>query len=182
MMANLKWVPALLLSLSVLAGCTREAPPAPTPCPPQGEPACSTPVNLIDTNYPLIAEGQENWQYRKEIAADLDGDGTEETVVVTTGAAWIEQDRTFAWDDGQVWKVYVQEAGGTRTCIFSGWVQLGRLEVYITDDRQVLIASSSHGITLYQVRYRGPNQHEAVRLVSVPTLGRAWFQDPRYTD
>ena len=81
------------------------------------------------------------------------------------------------WDDGHPWHVYVDEPDGTRTVIFARWVQLGQLRVMLADDRRTLILLDEQGAgtAIYQVKYQGPNQFEAVELLSFGIWDRATF-------
>jgi outer membrane murein-binding lipoprotein Lpp len=139
------------------------------------------PVNLINPNYPPAVAGTEGWVYHKMRAADFDGDGAEESLHVTNNAYWDAARGEFGWDDGHPWHVYVEEADGTRTYLFSGWVQLGRLLTMVTAEsptQVVLLVESGTGLAVYQVDYRGPGKTEALELASVGINGFAGFADP----
>ena len=100
-------------------------------------------VDLINPNYPPAVGGEPGWEYHQTLTADLDGDGVDERVSVTTNAFWMPDEKEFGWDDGHPWHVYVEEPDGTRTYLFSNWVQLGRLDVIL--DREGPGCSSSTG-------------------------------------
>lgn len=125
--------------------------------------AVSTPaLNLVDPDYPPgIADG--GWQYRESVEADLDGDGAKETVWVTARASW--NGRSFDFDDGQPWQVYVEEADGKRTYLYSRWVQIGALEVGISEDHGkssvVILERGGLSFALYRIHYGGPGVQRA---------------------
>lgn len=122
-------------------------------------------VNLLDPAYPpSIAD--ESWQYRQSVAFDLDGDGATETVWVIARAGW--NGRSFDFDDGQPWQVYVEEPDGKRTYIYSGWVQMGVLQVGVSEDggkpSVVILQNEALTFALYRVSYGGPGVQKAERI------------------
>lgn len=113
--------------------------------------------SLIDPVYPPgIADA--SWQYRESVAADLDSDGANETVWVTARASW--NGRSWDFDDGQPWQVYVEEADGQRTYLYSRWVQIGTLEVGISEEKGqpsvVILERQGFSFSLYRIYYGGP--------------------------
>lgn len=139
-----------------------------------------TPVNLISPHYPPAVAGAPGWKYHKTLTADLDSDGQAEKVSVTTNAEWIAEQNEFAWDDGHPWHVYVEETDGSRTYLFSNWVQLGRLEVIL--DREVpglfIVISRGGGLVVYRATYRGPGQAETALAFHIPLSDSATWADP----
>lgn len=145
------------------------------------------PVNLINDHYPPAVAGSDGWQYVKMSEADIDGDGVEEKLYVTTSAFWTPGG--WGWDDGHPWHVYVEESDGTRTYLFSNWVQLGQLRVMLSSEpgdkgpKDVLIEQvGGHGLILYRASYQGPGKHAAEHLVSLPIAGFTGYTDPRFHD
>ncbi len=132
---------------------------------------------LINPRYPPAVGGTEGWRYHQITSADLDGDGMEETVSVTTSAVWMEERKEYGWDDGHPWHVYVEEPDGTRTYVFSNWVQLGKLEVLVTtgDPYLVILVNGGSGLSAYRIAYEGPQQVRVERLMSLGVLTRAYF-------
>lgn len=119
-------------------------------------------LNLVDPAYPPgIAD--EGWQYRQSVEVDLDGDSAAETVWVIARAGW--NGRSFDFDDGQPWQVYVQEADGKRTYVYSRWVQIGTLEVGISEDygkpSVVILERQGFSVSLYRIHYGGPGVQKA---------------------
>jgi len=179
----------LLLGLLLLVGCNQPAAttPAPGPVPepvptpaPAPAPAAQA-VNLIDPNYPPAVAGAPGWEYHKSLSADLDGDGTAEKVSITNNAYWDAQRQEFGWDDGHSWHVYVQEPDGAKTYVFSGWVQLGQLDVILDEAKPgfYIVNSRPGSLGVYRVTYSGPARAEAVQLLNIPLSQSATFENGR---
>lgn len=137
-----------------LAGLLSTRSPAVTD--PRGRPA----VNLLDPQYPPMVVG-EGWGYHETAEADLDGDGAREAVSVIARATGPED-----FDDGQPWQVYIEEPDGRRTHVYSRWVQLGHLEVYVSDDEGkaslIILEKQGFSLVMYRVYYGGPGVHSSV--------------------
>lgn len=119
------------------------------------------PVVLVDATIPPAIGGRDGWGYVRSAAADLDGDGEEERVVLTARVEMV-RDRP-AWDDGQPWQVYVQEPAGARTRVYARFLQLGTLDLRLTlgtaDARPtiVLIEHLPDALAVYEVEYAAPD-------------------------
>lgn len=137
-------------------------------------------VTLVNPNYPPAVGGTPGWKYHLMLAADLNSDGQQERVSVTTNAEWIPEKKEFGWDDGHPWHVYVEETDGRRTYLFSDWVQMGRLEVILDRDGPGLYIVSSRGgsLTVYRATYRGPGQVTTVEAFDIPLSESATWADP----
>lgn len=137
-------------------------------------------VNLISPHYPPAVGGEPGWEYHQTLSADLDADGEKERVSITTNAEWMAERKEFAWDDGHPWHVYVEEADGRRTYLFSNWVQLGRLDVILDREGPGLFIVSSRGgsLVVYRATYRGPGQMTTVDAFSIPLSDSATWADP----
>ncbi len=135
------------------------------------------PANLISAHYSKVDDA--GWNYRKYLSADLDSDGTVEQVLVTTSAGVDPKNGEVAWDDGHVWRVYVEEPDGRRTLVFSDWVQLGRLEALLGEQPAGLLLEVVGGVgtVIYAVEYRGPDQTEAFQLFGMVIRDRARAAD-----
>ncbi len=137
-------------------------------------------VDLVDTNYPIVAKGEPGWDYYQSVAADLNGDGQDETVIIM---ARVERSpnrpREFLWDDGQPWQVLIQSAQGEITHVYSRWVQIGHLKGLIGDEEDngahplILLELTGAGLSVYKVEYRGPHETETTRLVALPVVNQA---------
>lgn len=119
------------IAVASLTSCTRAADPPPSPLQ-------ALPVNAALNITPQEALG---WGYRREIRADLTGDGSAERVVL---AASVEvNDRGVPlWEDGHQWAVIVQE-GGADTLLYTAFVPNGFVEAAVlipdTEGRRELL-------------------------------------------
>lgn len=127
--------------------------------------------NLIDPAYPLVTAGEAGWGFVETANADLNADERLEKVVVM---ARVEQDpkrpREFMWDDGQPWQVYIEDEQGKRSHIYSRYVQLGRLEVVIGQQKEdgprsiILLELAGAGTAAYRINYKSPGQYSVEKL------------------
>lgn len=194
----------LVVALFVLGGtaCTRttakdSSPTATVPVPRSPSPAdtdatevrARQPVDLVDPQYQSTDDGHRQWDYQRVATADLDDDGTEENIIVTAAVPRApqegehEHEDAFIWNDGQPWQVYVEEPGGERTYVFAQFVQLGKLDVFVTaepteehgkEDKQVLIDQSTvHAKALYVIDYQGTQEFQAYELARIPIAQQA---------
>lgn len=119
-------------------------------------------LNLVDPAYPP-GLADKGWQYRQSVEVDLDGDSVKETVWVVARASW--NGRSFDFDDGQPWQVYVEEIDGKKTYVYSRWVQIGTLEVGISEDHGkpsvVILERQGFSVSLYRIHYGGPGVQKA---------------------
>jgi hypothetical protein len=90
----------------------------------------SSSSSLIDPAHPKAVAGQRGWGYYRSASVDLDGDGTREKIYLIANVA--TRRGHPLWDDGHIWQVYVEVAGGVRTYLYSRFVQLGQLELMVT--------------------------------------------------
>lgn len=116
---------------------------------------------LVDSTITPAVAGEDGWDYHLSSAADLDGDGQSERVVIT---ARVEMVRGRpAWDDGQPWQVYVEEPDGGRTYLYAQRLQLGPLVMRVTlaeDSARPTVVLLEHlpdRIRLFEVEYGGPS-------------------------
>lgn len=195
------WTAAALFGLGYLAPLDTFVPPGEertevtgTPAPahePPGQPggdapAATTvpqgrPVNLVHPGYPLAHAGDEGWGLHHRLVADLTGDGRPETVHLIARVERSTRDPSgFAWDDGHLWQVYVEDPDGPTTHVFSRWVQIGTVRAGLIDDsarpdlRGLAITTlEGAGVGLYRIAYRGPGDFDAFELVHVPLLAEA---------
>ncbi|HWI51122.1 MAG TPA: hypothetical protein VNT01_03145 [Symbiobacteriaceae bacterium] len=159
----------LLLGLLLVAGCSQPAANAPAP----------QVVNLVDPNYPPAVAGAPGWTYHKSLSADLDGDGAAEKVSITNNAYWDAERQQFGWDDGHPWHLYVEEPDGAKTYVFSGWVQMGQLDVILDEAKPgfYIVNARAGSLQVYRVAYSGPGRAEAVQLLHIPLSQSATFEN-----
>jgi predicted small lipoprotein YifL len=115
---------------------------------------------LVDSSF-IPATEQEAAGYRQTATADLDGDSTDETVVLVADVEMI--DGRPAWDDGQRWRAYVEGADSTRTHFYARRLQLGTLTMRIARNEGgdgfviVLIEHLPDWLALFEIEYAGPD-------------------------
>ena len=125
----------------------------------------ATPLPVDSAVAPAVA-GVDGWEYFLSRETDLDADGAPERVVVMARAALI--DGRPAWDDGQSWQVYVEEADGERTYLYRRFVQLGTvtMRIGLNEEEQpanvILIEHLPDRLALYELDYRGPGEVEVI--------------------
>jgi hypothetical protein len=119
-------------------------------------------LNLVDPAYPA-GLADEGLQYRQSVEADLDGDGAKETVWIIARGTW--NGRSFDFEDGQPWQVYVEEASGKRTYLYSRWVQNGTLVVGVSIEHGqpsvIILEDQGFSFSLYRVHYGGLGSQKA---------------------
>lgn len=155
--------PLVLLACAALAAACGDRP---RPEPPAAKaPPADTAARLVDTAMAPAVGGEGGWSYWRTAVADLDGDGEAERIVAT---ARVELYRGRpAWDDGQPWQVYVEEADGTRTYVYARFLQLATLEVRVARPEEnrpatlVLIEHLPDRLGVYEVEYGGPGRAAA---------------------
>jgi hypothetical protein len=135
--------PLALLILSACLSC-KEAPP------PADNPLLAPPVNAALN---ITARQALGWNYQRALQADLNGDGSEEQVVLAADVMVNERDRPL-WEDGHRWAVVVRERGSD-TLVFSSFVPNGFVEAAIS------AASSEGGRELF-IQERTPSQIRAL--------------------
>lgn len=132
-------------------------------------------VNLIDPAQKLVVAGEAGWDYRQYLSADLDGDGSTETVVIMARVAKDpERPGEYQWDDGQPWQIYIQD-GDNITHVYARWVQLGNLIVFITDEESARLAIAENegaGFRLYMTKYTSNGQSKTRKLAGFSVLDR----------
>ena len=127
--------------------------------------ACGGPAEQAAEN-PLTAppvdsarvriEDAEAWPYRRALAADLDGDGAPERVVIAADAT-LGADGAPLWEDGHRWAVYAESAAGERTLLYGAFVPNGVAEAAV-------VAADSGGRREVLVQERTPSRLRAVTI------------------
>jgi hypothetical protein len=186
MMRTLLLLPALLLT----ASCEPRPPGQPPDAVPaerrpavEGRGESLEPDALLDPAYPLAAHGEE-WGHRQVADADLTSDGNLERVVL---AARVERHRgRLAWDDGQPWQLYVEDADGNRTLLLSGYVQLGTLTMRVTRpeelERQAIVVLEHlpDRMSLYEFDYAAPGTYAVRRIYQRGLDPRGEIASPQF--
>jgi len=150
-----------LLILSCLS--CKEAPP------PSDNPLLAPPVNAALN---ISARQALGWNYQRALQADLNGDGSEEQVVLAADVVVNERDRPL-WEDGHRWAVVVRERGSD-TLVFSSFVPNGFVETAISQ-------ASSEGSRELFIQERTPSQVRSITVSyqepgSAQTVSGAYYQ------
>jgi hypothetical protein len=166
-------IPSLLLLLAFAACETREhgtvarALDEATDSAARSAPAAMPAAPLIDPRSPKLVADPAHRRFNHTITADLDGDGTEESLVILADAELDEELRPV-WGDGHAWVAYVEEPDGARTYLYARQIQEGmllpRLMPAAGDRTRAIVLEEETNQTLgaYELRYRGPNRVELV--------------------
>jgi hypothetical protein len=137
----------IILALLVLGGCGRGERAAEA-----HNPLSAPPVDSVRVG---SAEQAAAWAYRREVSADLDGDGRAERVVLASDVTLGAGGRAL-WEDGHRWALYVESAG-RRTMLYSAFVPNGHVEAAVLD-------ASSTGVRHVLVQERTPDQVRALEV------------------
>lgn len=165
------WILLLAGALLLAAGCAT----------PTGTEKAPVRVNMVSPHYPPAVAGTPGWEYHQTLQADLNGDGQKERVSVITNAVWVPERKEFGWDDGHPWHVYVEAADGSRTYLFSNWVQLGKLDViFDPESRNLFIVSlRGGGMVVYRATYHRPGEADLYQVFEIPLGEPATWADPQ---
>ena len=119
-----------------------------------------TDTSLVFPSLPAAVDSTNHWQYRESTMYDLDGNGSQEKIVILAN---VERSSSgeLMWDDGQPWEVRIEESNGKTTRVFAQFVQLGTVKGYITHrdghTTLFLLQQTSSGIRGMEITYSGPN-------------------------
>lgn len=129
-----------MAALAATLSC--QAPPGP----PEDNPLAAPPV---DARLNVSARDALGWGYRRELRADLSGDGSPEQVVLASDV--VLNDRGLPlWEDGHRWAVVVRD-GGRDTLVFASFVPNGFVEAAV-------LTASSEGDRDLWIQERTPAQ------------------------
>lgn len=156
----------------VVSGCSQPTPEhaaiARTSAQDRAEAEPDTVPDLIQARVPAAVAGDSGWRYQQQVVADIDGDDSDETVVLISDVALDAGGRPM-WEDGHRWQVYVREADGRVTRLYARFLPNGKL----TAELALPPGGATHGIVLieqtpsrvgvYEFRYRGPNNVDVYR-------------------
>lgn len=131
---------------------------------PEDNPLSTPPV---DSTRAGSADEVARWPLRTGLEADLDADGTAESIVLASDVT-LAPDGTPLWEDGHRWAVVVED-DGRLTLLYSAFVPHGHVEAAIGVEsadgtRSVIVHERSpQRAVSYTVAYEAPHR---VRLVS----------------
>lgn len=134
---------------------------------------CREPVNLVQTtvHYPLATANDTDWEVQGRLRADLNRNGTEETVYILFKAQ--------GHGDEGPWQVYIEDKDGNITHVFARYLNHQQVNVFTgaTPDNTdgdwtqlFLLNSGTVSIGLYEIIYRGPNDYSVYELSNVLPL------------
>ena len=134
----------------------------------------------MDPNYPA-AEDEPGWDYRREVEADLNGDGAPEHILVTARAERSPANpNEYLWDDGQPWQVLVTSPQGDKTLVYSPLGPNRPAAGHRWGEPQnnghqplIILELSGTSLSVYKVEYTGPKQADARRLLEIPVVNQA---------
>ena len=109
--------PAAFL-VGLLVACSPSQPP---PVPPLDAP----PVDLERIRLADVV----TWQHRRDIDADIDGDGSAERLVLAADVTTDDRGRAM-WEDGHRWALFVED-GEARTLLYGAFVPNGHVEAAV---------------------------------------------------
>lgn len=137
----------------ILTACRPANPPAAA----ERNPLEAPPVDSARVGDVRQAAG---WAYRRELSADLDGDGQAERLVLASDVE-VRPDGTPLWEDGHRWMLFAETPAGERTILYSAFVPNGFAEAAVLQPdgqrRRVLVQERTpQHLRSLEVEYRGP--------------------------
>lgn len=136
----------------LLAACRPAAPGAAERNPLEAPPVDSARVSIGTV---------DGWRYRRELSADLDGDGQPERLVLTSDVE-VRPDGVALWEDGHRWALVAQNAAGARTLLYAAFVPNGFAEAAVLQAdgqgrRKVLVQERTpQQLRALEIEYRAP--------------------------
>lgn len=142
--------PALLYLVLAGAACSRDPSRS------------NTPMDAlpIDAKVKVTPAEALTWGYHNEIEADLDGDGSAETVVLAADVS-VSSRGVPLWEDGHRWALVVED-DQRETLLYAAFVPNGFAEAAIMQKgsdgkRQVLVQQRTPGdLRAFEIAYDGP--------------------------
>jgi hypothetical protein len=150
----------------ILAACRPANPPGAA----EHNPLEAPPVDSARVGDVQLAAG---WAYRRELSADLDGDGQAERLVLTSDVE-VRPDGVPLWEDGHRWALFAETPAGERTLLYSAFVPNGFAEAAVLQPdgqrrRRVLVQERTpQQLRSLEVEYRGPG--------NARSNSSAWYQ------
>lgn len=143
--------------LTILSSCTTKPTPTPSPSP-TATVSTPTPSPKTYINAQTTGFTEDGWSKIDSYSFDIDGDGTEEIIQLTTSAAKDSKGRIL-WDDSQKWVVEVLDGEDIYTLMPADLVSNGGVyfEFYqnseITKNCIRILISSSAGFSVKEYEY-----------------------------
>jgi hypothetical protein len=143
---------SILWMMILLAACHPDAPGAV-----ERNPLDAPPVDSARVSIGAV----EAWRYRRELSADLDGDGQPERLVLTSDVE-VRPDGVPLWEDGHRWALFAENTAGNRTLLYAAFVANGFVEAAVLQAndqgrRRVLVQERTpQQVRALEVEYRAP--------------------------
>ena len=112
----------LVLGLLTALGCQHGPPVGAARNPPLAPPVDPVAVPSVGTT--------AGWAYREQVTADLDGDGLQEQLTLTSDVTLDATGRPL-WEDGHRWAVYVEGPARSPTRLYAAFVPNGHVEAAV---------------------------------------------------
>ena len=143
-MKNIKLLFLFVLCVFLITGCMSDV---------------SKKENIIVPD--VLPEDAKGWTELSRYIGDVDGDGNDETVVLSTSAERDEDDEIL-WNDGQDWLLYVSD-GDEVYVLLNEFIQLGNiyfevLDYYMEDGIEPcinIITTTGSGFNLKNYKFDG---------------------------
>lgn len=161
----------LVLGVSC-AACRPAAPPDRPAGAAEKSPAEETETPPVDSASVTSADEVASWDYRQSTAADLNGDGQAERVIIAADAVLGSRGQPL-WEDGHRWAVYAESPAGERTLLYGAFVPNGFAQAAV-------VASDSEERLRILVQERTPGRIRALEVeYDAPGMARL-ASDVRY--
>ncbi len=136
--------------------------------------------DLIDDSYLVADPVSDDWAYQKTARVDLDGDGSEEQILLFANVSMVGGE--YCWDDGQTWELRIDEQTGEQTRVYAQYLQFGTAEVAFRRKSEqgspllLLLEETDYSLRVYEIVYDGPGK---IRVrVLVDRLIDYWLRNP----
>lgn len=130
-MKNFKIILVLLITLLMISGCGKKDDTIVPPSETGNDMPETKNEQLVEIKPQKISAEIADLTEVTSYVGDVDGDGNDETVVLSTSAERNAKGE-FLWNDGQDWALYVKDTADAYV-LFDGFVQLGSVYFEISD-------------------------------------------------
>ncbi len=130
-MKNIKLILFCIILTLVFSGCGQN----PSNNPPENETTQNENGAISETkiiNSEKISDDIAGFTEITSYVGDCDGDGNDETIVLST-AAERDEKGNFLWNDGQNWALYVTDNFNDAYMLYDGYVQAGNVYFDVAD-------------------------------------------------
>ena len=134
------------------------------------------PPDAVDSARVRSADEVSGWTLSREVAADLDADGTRERVLLSSDVTIGSNGRAL-WEDGHRWGVVVDD-DGRRTLLYGAFVPNGHVETAILDAAPgspplvLIVERTPQQLRTFTLAYESPDRTRVVSSATYPVA--AW--------